>query len=219
VSRNRGSNGPPRSCEYPARGLEKRCSVASSKRTNNMVTILVVISPLLQLGLGGGGRPSKHAVNTSMYARRRLAVLRNPAPLARPAITVRGEGVRRMRMRMRMRIGNPTVPGQSYHLDLCHQVPESDSTFPRDRSRERRRGDSEETQARYFAKNRHVGRAGAGSTRRPGCGGRLDRVTGVGSPAHRLVKLEVRLGLGDWIGRREQLGFALPGRRPTRGGL
>ena len=56
-----------------------------------------VISPLLQLGLGGGGRPSKHAVNTSMYARRRLAALRNPATLARPALTVHGEGVRRLR--------------------------------------------------------------------------------------------------------------------------
>ena len=36
-----------------------------------------VVSPLPQLGLGDGGRPSKHAVNTSMYARRRLAALRN----------------------------------------------------------------------------------------------------------------------------------------------
>ncbi len=89
---------------------------------------VMVISPLPQLGLGGGGRPSKHAVNTSMYTRRRLAALRpcaaplrcaillrlrtspslpwlgrslldavHPATLARPALTVRGEGVRRLR--------------------------------------------------------------------------------------------------------------------------
>ena len=76
-------------------------------------------------------------------------------------------------------------------------------------------GDSEETQARYFAKNRHVGRAGAGSTRRPGRAGRLvDQVTGIGSPALRLVKLEVKLGLGDRIGQLECLGFGLPGGRP-----
>jgi signal transduction histidine kinase len=27
-------------------------------------------------------------------------------------------------------IGNITVPGRSYHLDHCHQVPESDSNCP-----------------------------------------------------------------------------------------
>ena len=32
-----------------------------------------------------------------MYARRRLAALRYPATLARPALTVRGESVRRLR--------------------------------------------------------------------------------------------------------------------------
>ena len=47
------------------------------------------------------------------------------------------------------------------------------------------------------------GARGAESTRRPGCGGRLDRVTGVGSPAHRLVELEVRLGLGERVEQRE----------------
>ncbi len=30
----------------------------------------------------------------------------------------------------RRRIGNPTAPGRSYHLDHCHQVPESDSNCP-----------------------------------------------------------------------------------------
>ena len=40
---------------------------------------------------------------------------------------------------------------------------------------------------------------GAESTRHPGCGGRLDRVTGVGSLAPRLVKLYVRLGLGEVV--------------------
>ena len=32
-----------------------------------------------------------------MYARRRFAALRNPTALAKPALTVRGEGVRRLR--------------------------------------------------------------------------------------------------------------------------
>jgi hypothetical protein len=40
---------------------------------------------------------AEHAVNTSLYARRRLAALRNPAALARPALTIHGEGVRRLR--------------------------------------------------------------------------------------------------------------------------
>ncbi len=60
---------------------------------------------------------------------------------------------------MRQRIGNSTVPGRSYHLDHCHQVPESDSTCPRDRSREGRKRDFEETQARYCARNRRAGRS------------------------------------------------------------
>jgi hypothetical protein len=47
------------------------------------------------------------------------------------------------------------------------------------------------------------GARSAESTRRPGCGGRFDQVTGIGSPAHRLVKLEVRLGMGDRIDKRE----------------
>ena len=40
---------------------------------------------------------AEHAVNTSLYARRRLAALRNPAALARPALTIHGKGVRRLR--------------------------------------------------------------------------------------------------------------------------
>ena len=55
------------------------------------------------------------------------------------------------------------------------------------------------------------GARGAESIRRPGCGGQLDQVTGVGSPAQRLVKLEVWLGLGDRIDQLECLGFRLPG--------
>ncbi len=46
-------------------------------------------------------------------------------------------------------IGNSTVAGRSYHLDLCHQVAESDSTCPRHRSRERRKGQYEGTRTRY----------------------------------------------------------------------
>jgi len=54
------------------------------------------------------------------------------------------------------------------------------------------------------------GAQGAESTRRPGCGGRLDRVTGVGSPVHRLVELEVRLGLGEGVEQRKRLCFLFP---------
>ncbi len=35
-----------------------------------------------------------------------------------------------------------------------------------------------------------------------GCGGRLDRVTGFGSPGQGLVELKVRLGLGERIEQR-----------------
>jgi hypothetical protein len=59
-----------------------------------------------------------------------------------------------------------------------------------------------ETRTQYRARNRAQG---ATPTRRPGCGGQLDQVTGIGSPAQRLVELEVRLGLGDRIGQRERL--------------
>ena len=73
------------------------------------------------------------------------------------------------------------------------------------------KGHFKETQAGSAQETAAEGALGAGSTRRPGCGGRLDRVTGAGSPAHRLVELEVRLGLGDRIGQLECLGFGLPG--------
>ncbi len=91
-------------------------------------------------------------------------------------------------------IGNSNVPGRSYHLDLCHQVSESDSNYPQDRSRESRMEHFGETRTQHWARNRAQG---AEPTRRRGCGGQLDQVTGVGSPAQGLVKLEVRLGLGE----------------------
>jgi hypothetical protein len=67
-----------------------------------------------------------------------------------------------------------------------------------------------ETRTQHWARNRAQG---AEPTRRRGCGGQLDQVTGVGSPAHGLVELEVGLGLGDPIGQLEGLGFFLPGGR------
>ena len=45
------------------------------------------------------------------------------------------------------RIGDSTVPSRSYHLCHRHQVPEMGGTFSRDRSRERRKGQPEETRA------------------------------------------------------------------------
>jgi hypothetical protein len=63
------------------------------------------------------------------------------------------------RGRTARRIGDPTVPGRSYHLHHRHQAPEMCSTFLRDRSKEIRRGRFEETRARYCARNRGVGRA------------------------------------------------------------
>jgi len=63
------------------------------------------------------------------------------------------------------------------------------------------------------------GAQGAELTRRPGCGGRLDRVTGVGSPAHRLVELEVELRLRDGVGQQRQPGLLFPTWRPTSGAI
>ncbi len=65
----------------------------------------------------------------------------------------------------------------------------------RDALRRRRPGIAQGTAAE--------GARSAESTRRPGCRGRFDRVTGVGSPAHHLVELEVRVGLGDRIDQLE----------------
>ena len=61
------------------------CSVEKKKVLREWSAKSLVISPLSQLGLGGGGRLRKHAVNTSMYARRRHPCRRRfpqPAPTA-----------------------------------------------------------------------------------------------------------------------------------------
>ncbi len=58
------------------------------------------------------------------------------------------------------RISDPTLPGRSYHLDLCHQVPESDITFLWDGSRKGRKGRFEQTRARYCEGTAAEGRAG-----------------------------------------------------------
>ncbi len=60
---------------------------------------------------------------------------------------------------------------------------------------------------------------GAETTRRPGCGGQLDRITGVGSPTHRLVEWEVGLRLGDGVGQQRQPGLLFPAWRPTSGAI
>ena len=49
--------------------------------------------------------------------------------------------------RFNRRIGDSTVPGRSYHLCHRHQVPQMGGTFWRDRSRESRKGQPEETRA------------------------------------------------------------------------
>jgi hypothetical protein len=100
----------------------------------------------------------------------------------------------------RQSIGNSTVPGRSYHFDLCHQDRKSDSKRPQNQGRERRRGHSEGTRIQYCARDRAQG---AKPARGPRYGGRLDQVTGRVSPAHRLVELEVGFRLGNRIGQRE----------------
>ncbi len=58
------------------------------------------------------------------------------------------------------RIGDPTLRGRSYHLDLCQQVPESDSIFLRDGSKEGRKRRFKQTRARYCEGTAAEGRAG-----------------------------------------------------------
>lgn len=52
---------------------------------------------------------------------------RASSPSDRPHVTPA-----RLGMTLRQWIGDSAVPGRSYRLDLCHQVPESDSTYPQD---------------------------------------------------------------------------------------
>ena len=90
-----------------------------------------------------------------------------------------------------------------------------DSTCPRERSRESRKGQFEGTRTQYWARNRAQG---AEPTCRPGCGGQLDQVTGIESPAQRWVKLEVRLGLGEGVRQRNRLSVLFPGGWAARQG-